>query len=273
MQSSNLQARKRGPRYLKEDVSSTTLESADDDTIKESKWRHIISTTLRSARVMSCAIFLFVVCIFLRSPYYRTIVSDSLGFQEHRPPRYVVVVDSGSEVNPAGRHKRLESIHATWGPAARAIFVVNNITEYPEASHAILSNENEHHPSYPRLLPLPPEVLPDRSIPALQYTIRNILNLVNPDFALFTNDHTYVLDDHLCTFLENRSPDQHMYAGHALRNGAGSFQPASSGYILSRHSMETLVQKWDEKDLICSKPTQGNHAGLLYIQMSGICWS
>eukprot|EP00547_Thalassionema_nitzschioides_P018176 CAMPEP_0194240452 /NCGR_PEP_ID=MMETSP0158-20130606/6617_1 /TAXON_ID=33649 /ORGANISM="Thalassionema nitzschioides, Strain L26-B" /LENGTH=389 /DNA_ID=CAMNT_0038975147 /DNA_START=43 /DNA_END=1209 /DNA_ORIENTATION=+ len=166
--------------------------------------------------------------------------------------RFVTVVDSGSEVNPDGRHDRLLSIQSTWGPAARVIFVVNNVTEFPQApvmSTSTTSNQNNEQQqtsSYPQLLPLPPGTA-DRSIAALQYTIRTILRDINPEFALFTNCHTFVIPEHVCHFLNDKSPSEHLYAGHALNvGGTKIFHPASSGYVLSRTTMQGLVQQWDD---------------------------
>jgi len=187
------------------------------------------------------------------------------GFQHHfyhKSPRFVVVVDSGSEVNPDNRHNRLESIHATWGPSSRAIFVVNNVTEYPKASHAVISRDSQPRDpySYPQLLLLPPDALPDRSVASLKYIIQTVLEQVDPDFALFTNCHTYIIPDHVCHFLKDIAPSDGMYAGHALKVNNASFHPESAGYILSRRSMRNLVSKWKENDPICIDPKE-SHPG------------
>ena len=269
-----LTARRRGTRHGEREVHSTSPES--DENSRGLKSRDI-SKTIRWSLVG--VIFLALSCVLLRhgkvvlnvmlNPWAHGhfIINGEVkdGFQRHfysKSPRFVVVVQEGSEVNPANRHNRLESIHATWGTSARAIFVVNNVTEYPEASHAVISKDsNPTDPySYPQLLLLPPKALPDRSIAALKYTVRTLLEQVNPDFALFTNCHTYVIPDHVCHFLDNRSPSEGMYAGHALNVNNLTFHPQSAGYILSRRVMENLVKMWKENNPICNDP-QESHPG------------
>ena len=81
----------------------------------------------------------------------------------------------------------------------------------------------------------------------------------NPDFAFFANDHTFIIPHHLCKYLDNPdtgvklSPDEHLYAGHALKpnNQKGTnfaFNSGASGYFLSRKTMNFLVEKWDAGD-------------------------
>lgn len=270
-----LHARKRSSRqYVPTDSSESSLRNGRLRGL--SQWR-IISKRIRWILATSIAIL----CVALSqhrqlifyivtnpwhhwSPFLSGEVKN--GFQHHfygSSPRFVVVVNSGAEVQPKNRHNRLSSIHATWGPGARAIFVVNNITEYPEISHAVISNVS--HPSdpysFPQLLLLPPEALPDQSVASLKYIVQTILERVNPDFAIFTNDHTYVIPDHLCHFLEGKSPSNDLYAGHSLKaKNAPAFHPESAGYILSRRSMQNLVSKWKENDPICDNPKQ-THPG------------
>ena len=269
---SNAHARKRGLRSREPDALSS--ESNDSANAKETKWRHISKMVPSTRRILVMLAILLggLLVAHLVAKHRKAMLhvlsesglarNDKESSHSHSP-RFVTVVDSGSEVNPAGRHQRLESIHATWGPSARGIFVVNNVSECPEIRHSIKDSSQ----SYPQLLLLPPSVLPDRSIPALQYTIRSILEHVDPDFCLFTNDHTYVLPDHLERFLEHRSPSQHMYAGHALKVGEQAFNPASSGYVLSRTTMQKLVQRWDDKDPICMK--EKSHAGFFVSRCLG----
>lgn len=273
-----LHSRKRGTR-LGEHTTSPTHSQRDEGS-KGLKWRGIFYKTIRWPLI---ALLFVILCSalarnrklilnVLSSPWHHggPIIRGDLkknGFQHHfdgTSPRFVVVVDSGSEVNPANRHNRLASIHATWGPSARAIFVVNNVTEYPEASHAIISQDAQLEDpfSYPQLLLLPQDAMPDRSVAALKYTIRTVLKRVNPDFALFTNCHTYVIPDHVCHFLNKKSPSDNMYAGHALKVNNESFHPESAGYILSRRSMQNLVDKWNEDDPFCNDPKEG-HPGFL----------
>ena len=191
-----------------------------------------------------------------------------VGFRHHfysGHPRSVTIV-MPSVVNPKNRARRLDSILETWGPSARAVYVVHNVSEFPKAAHAVLSeNSKPHDPfSYPQLLLLPPEIGIEDGVPRLNYVIRSVYDNINPDFAFFVNDHTYVIPEHLCKYLEHKHPSQDMYHGHAMKNGNSLiFNSGAAGYVLSRETMKGLVKKWDEEDETClvkngAKWLQGN---------------
>jgi hypothetical protein len=189
------------------------------------------------------------------------------GFRHHfysGYPRTVTVV-MPSVVNPTKRTRRLDSIMETWGPSARAVYVVHNVSEFPKASHAVLSNHSkpEDPYSYPQLLLVPPEIGVDDGVPRLNYVIRSVHENINPDFAFFVNDHTFVIPEHLCKYLEHHHPGDDMYHGHAMKNSEDVFNSGAAGYILSRQTMKRLVKKWDEEDETClatngAKWLQGN---------------
>lgn len=173
-------------------------------------------------------------------------------------PRFVTVV-MPSVVNPGGRKLRLDAIHDTWGPCARAIYILHNITEFPKASHLTISEESADPQlkltdkySYPQNLLLPPEIGVDDGVPRLFYTLRTVHKKIDPDFAFFVNDHTFMYVDHLHSFLENQSPNNDLYAGHALKNNKNIFNSGAAGYILSRETMRKLIEKWEKKDPNCS---------------------
>lgn len=177
------------------------------------------------------------------------------GFQHHfytGSPRFVTVV-MPSVVNPSGRTSRLKAIQDTWGPSSRTIFVVHNETEFPGATHAIISEESEPEDSYafPQLLLLPPHIGVDDGLPRLYHSIRTVFEKVNPDFAFFVNDHTYVIAEHLCKFLEEKDPMVDMYAGRALKSDESILNSGAAGYVLSRGTMEKIMAKWDAKDPEC----------------------
>jgi hypothetical protein len=157
-----------------------------------------------------------------------------------------------SVVNPKGRSSRLQSIHETWGPRARAIFVVHNQTEeFPQGTHLTLSEESAPYDpySYPQTLLLPGKIGVNDGVPRLYHTIRTVYERVNPDFCFFVNDHTFVIPEHTCEYLDGRDPLDDLYAGHALKNGKeGVFNSGAAGYLLSRATMRNLIQKWDAKD-------------------------
>lgn len=180
---------------------------------------------------------------------------NAAGFHHHfysGAPRFVTIV-MPSVVNPGRRKKRLEAIHDTWGPFARAVYVLHNITEFRKATHLTISEDS--HPSdqysYPQNLLLPSAIRVDDGVPRLVHVIRAISHRVNPDFAFFVNDHTFVIPNHLCRYLEDRSPALDLYAGHALRNDQAVFNSGAAGYVLSRETMRKLIQKVDENDLKC----------------------
>jgi hypothetical protein len=170
------------------------------------------------------------------------------------PPRCVTVV-LPSVVHPERRPQRLERIQETWGPGARAVFVIHDRKEFPNAG-LHLSEEtrpSDHQYSYPQNLLLPTTIGVHDGLPRFYYTIRAIYERVNPDFAFFVNDHTYVIPSHLCHFLEGPSAETDLYAGHALhQEGEGAmFNSGAAGYILSRATMKKLVAQWDAKDPNC----------------------
>ena len=116
------------------------------------------------------------------------------GFRHHfyyGNPRTVTVV-MPSVVNPTGRQKRLDSIFETWGPAARAVYVVHNVSDFPQGHHDVIGDglTPEDPYSYPQLLLVPPSISFDDGLPRLNYVIRAVYEKINPDFAFFVNDHT-----------------------------------------------------------------------------------
>lgn len=193
-----------------------------------------------------------VVLHIMRNPWAHggAVLRGRAGFRHHfysGAPRFVTVVIP-SVVNPTGRTRRLKSIQQTWGPYARAMYVVHNVTEFPDAKHAVVSEASKPEDPYafPQLLLVPPHISFEDGVPRLKYVIKTILHRVNPDFAFFVNDHTFVIPEHLCYFLERQDSKVDLYAGHALRNDKKSFNSGAAGYILSRSSMQKLVQAWDD---------------------------
>ena len=156
-----------------------------------------------------------------------------------------------SVVNPPGRSARLKAIHDTWGPYGRAIYVVHDNAEFPPAAkHQTISDRRKPWDRfmYPQNLLLPTSIGVDDGVPRLMYTIRTIYKQVDPDFAFFANDHTFMISSHLCSYLEGRDPSIDLYAGHALKNKDTLFNSGAAGYILSRSTMKKLIDKWDAKD-------------------------
>lgn len=119
--------------------------------------------------------------------------------------------------------------------------------------------------SYPQLMLLPDEIGFDDGVPRLIHVIRMVYEKINPDFAFFVNDHTFVIPEHLCKYLEHKNPTDYMYHGHALKNDGIVFNSGAAGYVLSRETMKKMVHLWDADDPLCtgssaSKWLQGNPA-------------
>jgi hypothetical protein len=199
-----------------------------------------------------------VILQFMKNPlaHAGAALKGRVGFRHHfysGHPRTITVI-MPSVVNPKGRQRRLDSIFETWGPTARAVYVVHNVSEFPQAEHhAVLSDHSQPEDpySYPQLLLLPPTIGEDDGLPRLNHVIRTVYEQINPDFAFFVNDHTFVIPEHLCKFLEHKHAGENMYDGHAMKNGVDVFNSGAAGYILSRESMRGLVHKWDEEDPTC----------------------
>ena len=157
-----------------------------------------------------------------------------------RRPRVVTIV-LPSVVNPDGRKERLEAIAETWGPSARAVYVVHNTSEFPfddavggDGAVLIDADTNDYDPAgalaespekdfpdaavFPQPLVIPPTITEDDGVSRLQYVIRSVHHTLDPDFAFFVNDHTFVIPEHICTFLYNHDPARDLYAGHAMKN-------------------------------------------------------
>ena len=208
-----------------------------------------------------------------------------------------VTVVLPSVVNPNGRSKRLHSIEQTWGSDANAIFVIHDLNEYninnsnnhsnnnsnnnnnsnSREEDEEFSNNHHHHnepnhqqqqqessssstsTTFPQTLYVPPSIATvDQGVPRLHYVMEQIYNVYNPDYIFFVNDHTFVIPQHICTFLKqqynnnssggggSRSSDKsdfHLYAGHALKPKGTkyAFNSGAAGYFLSRATMKFLI--------------------------------
>jgi len=185
---------------------------------------------------------------------------DEHGYRHHfysKYPRFVTVV-LPSGVNAKGRGRRLHSIQQTWGPLARAIFMVHNESEFSDGvkHHAVLGppkptgtgTEYTSYPadrySYPQIWKLPKDIGAEEGIPRLMYAIQTVFDRINPDFAFFVNDHTYVIPEHLCDYLHGLDPSHPLHAGHALKKGDTGdlvLNSESAGYLFSRATMQNLL--------------------------------
>jgi len=189
---------------------------------------------------------------------------------KERSSLFVTVV-MPSVVKPNARPKRLENIAQTWGPSSRAIYVVHTMDEYPEGNQIF---EGSGSNSYPQNLLVPEHITVEKGVERLEYVVRTVRKDVNPDFAFFVNDHTFVLPNHLCQFLKEHDSTKDVYAGHALKGkGESAFNSGAAGYVLSRSTMEKIIKEWDDPKSKCSaanasKWLQGN-PGVLSAQCFG----
>ena len=236
---------------------------------------NFISSTQRKKKFHSALYRLFAsVCSFI---LFLMVVSIPNGEEEQSttrglnnvigPPSFVTVV-LPSVVNPDNRPLRLESIAKTWGQASHAIFVLHNIDEYPQG---IQIGEQTRDTAFPQACLVPKAIKFDDGVPRLEYVIREVYNTIDPDFAFFVNDHTFVLPKHLHQFLKLFDCSKDLYAGHTLKGEKETaFNSGASGYVLSRTTMRRLINEWDKPNSNCSgknasKWLQGN-PGLLTAQ-------
>ena len=157
--------------------------------------------------------------------------------QEQQKPWKFITIVLPSVVNPKQRRRRLEAIAETWGPSSRAVYVVHNVNEeFP-------IQERQSFVKWPQILSLPSNITFEDGLPRLYYTLQHTLSLYDAEFYFFVNDHTYVIPEHLCYFLKDYDSHQDLYAGHALKNEREVFNSGAAGYVLSRRSLEKLVER------------------------------
>jgi len=201
----------------------------------------------------------------LKNPWAHggAVLRGRAGFRHHfysGPARFVTVV-MPSVVNARRRSRRLEAIQDTWGPYARAVYVVHNATsEFPAAvrqNAVIAAGRTPYDPySFPQALEVPGDIAEDDGVPRLYHAIQTVHEKVDPDFAFFVNDHTFVVPEHLCKFLEHRDPKHDLYAGHALSSAgekdvSNVFNSGAAGYVLSRETMKKMIERYVAKDPSC----------------------
>lgn len=137
---------------------------------------------------------------------------------------------------------RLSNIAKTWCPTARAVYVVHSIDEYPNGANILVSTNSTGNP-YPQLLLVPDSIRAEMGVQRLEHVIRTVHQTINPDFAFFVNDHTFVIPDNLCKFLKDRDSSTDLYAGHPLKGKQETvFNSGAAGYVLSRSTMEKLSE-------------------------------
>lgn len=192
--------------------------------------------------------------------------------------KYITIVLFSDALNPALRPRRISAIAETWGPQANAIYAVPHdyVSEDYTIKFATYNNNNTKiYPPHivnpspggtlqtiyaaavddekglamklrPKLLVLPPDmdVSGGNQAGLMTYVFSALQNLDDTfDFLLIANDHTFVLTDNLCQFLNDRDPSVGFHAGHALAGGPGKypFNSIGMGYVLSRRSVMDMI--------------------------------
>eukprot|EP00986_Skeletonema_menzelii_P019539 scaffold28379_cov160-Skeletonema_menzelii.AAC.1 len=238
------------------DRSDNDLAKASSTQAQRKKQFHSVWHRLLAS---ICSFLLFIIVILI--PNAEEEQNDATG-----PPSYYVTVVLPSVVNPEKRPLRLDNISKTWGPASHAVYVVHNTDEYAEGSP--IEDVQSSDTFFPKVCLVPETIKVDDGVPRLEYVIRTIHNTIDPDFAFFVNDHTFVLPNHLHQFLRQLDSSKDLYVGHALKGEKETaFNSGASGYVLSRTTMSRLITEWDKPDSKCSggnvsKWLQGN-PGLL----------
>lgn len=185
-------------------------------------------------------------------------VTQSKSSAAYSGPRYLSVVIP-SVVNHEGRHHRVEAIVETWGKDANALIIVHNASEeYPNALPestweygATATNQQQpiDKSKFPQMLQLPSDITmaDDHGFARLEYVIRHVYERHDQvGFLLLVNDHSYVIPAHVCQYLRDKSPEDDLYAGRAMRNPGTSFNTGAAGYVLSRATMKKLLEIWDK---------------------------
>lgn len=114
--------------------------------------------------------------------------------------------------------------------------------EFPDGSNNLVSTTSKNNP-YPQVLLIPEQISVEMGVERLDHVIRTVHKEINPDFAFFVNDHTFVIPDNLCKFLKDRDSNVALYAGHALKGKKETvFNSGAAGYVLSRSTMEKLSE-------------------------------
>lgn len=131
------------------------------------------------------------------------------------------------------------------------MFVVHENIEFPQGAEIDSASLSR---TFPQVLTLPGEISNDQGVERLEHTIRKVSETINPSFIFFANDHTFVLPNHLCRFLQKRDASKDAYVGHALK-GKGTLVPFNSGaagYVLSRQTYRRLIQEMEDPKSECN---------------------
>ena len=177
----------------------------------------------------------------------------------------LVTIVLPSVVNPNGRGERLKAIADTWGPSSKAVFVVHADEELPipdSSSWNEFDFSSMTSISYPAVMRLPEGITEKQGVERLIYVLNALKN--GPEFTFFVNDHTFVIPEHLCLFLQNYNGEKDdLYAGHALANTGITygFNSGASGYVLTKLTLGKLVDAIAEEKDHCTGDKNGWLAG------------
>ena len=144
-------------------------------------------------------------------------------------------------VSPPKRPQRLKAIAETWGPKARAVFVVTKPSTYPPLP---LPAPCE---GYPYALQVPSSIGEELGVERLRWVLAQAL-LSKASYIFMANDHTAVIPENLACFLKSVDPSKPAYAGRALAQKRGKsteiFNSGAAGYVITRPTLELVERHW-----------------------------
>jgi hypothetical protein len=206
--------------------------------------------------------------------FYSTVKQSSSARGSGRGPRFVSVVIP-SVVDSPHRHRRVQAIVETWAEASNALIVVHNATqEYPMVpASTTWDGTKQLQPAdktkYPQVLQLPTNITmaDDDGFTRLEFILRHVYQEQQADFIFLVNDHSYVVPQHLCRYLQDKSSDRDLYAGRAMKNPGVIFNSGAAGYLMSRHTIKRLLDVWNEgKDCQADKSWLRSNPDLVVAQ-------
>lgn len=254
-----LSARKRGVQSSA--AAAVTIIHDDDERtsfLSNNKSNRPNNSRKATLVLACCALFMGLgVVLGVGVLYYKNV--RRTGASEKLSSNSVVTVVIPSVVDVPHRKRRLKAILETWAHDAHALIVVHNMEEeYPTemVNNNVWSlDDNNKEPvdtnSYPQVLNLPPSITikDEHGFDRLAFVIRHVYNNhASADFIFLVNDHTYVIPEHLCHYLQDFSKEEDLYAGRAMKNPGIVFNSGAAGYLLSRTTMKRLLDIWDTSD-------------------------
>lgn len=238
----------------------TSRQHATTSKADNAKHQPVV-TCLLASLLISFLIFCFVsVKVAVETMYAVENSEDKVTGATHS----FLTVILPSVVNPKGRLERLKAIADSWGPSANALYVVHSDEEIPSTiswGDSLYSVESNAPKLFPAIFHVPSDITVEQGVERLIHVMKTIVEAGPPDFVFFANDHTFIIPEHLCFFMQDLSPEDDVYLGHALGESNRlkyGFNSGASGYVLSRNSLRKLVAALDAQKPQCSTTNSGS---------------